>query len=93
MKRVELLHICVRRTLPWHDEAAVAAARDARMHPRVELWNATFALRYAAFRQRLAKNTLENLGRIENAKISRRDETPPGALIVPVISHWLNHSR
>ena len=50
---MELLHICVRRTLPWHDEAEVAAALRPEMRPKVEVWNATFNLRYAAFRLRL----------------------------------------
>jgi hypothetical protein len=36
---VELLHICV-RTLPWHDEAAVAASLDPIVRGRVELWRA-----------------------------------------------------
>jgi hypothetical protein len=88
---VEILHICMRRTLPWHDEAAVAAALDHEMRPRVEVWNTTFTLGFAAFRQRLAQITRENLSRIENAKLSRLDETPPGALIVPVDDDdWLS---
>lgn len=81
---MELLHICVRRTLPWHDEAAVAAALAPELRPRVEVWNATFNLRYAAFRLRLTQIARENLGRIGNAKLTRVEETPPGALVVPV---------
>jgi hypothetical protein len=88
---VELLHICVRRTLPWHDEAAVAAALVPNMRPKVELWNATFNLRYPAFRLRLTRIARENLSRIENAKLARLEETPPGALVVPVDDDdWLS---
>jgi hypothetical protein len=88
---VELLHICIRRTLPWHDEEAVSAALDERMRPRAALWNATFSLRYAAFRLRLSQITRENLSRVENAKLSRVDELPPGGLIVPVDDDdWLS---
>jgi len=81
---VELLHICVRRTLPWHDEAAVAAALVPELRPRVEVWNATFNLRYAAFRLRLTQIARDNLARIENAKLTRLEEAPPGSLVVPV---------
>ena len=88
---MELLHICVRHTLPWHDEAVVAAALIPRMRPRVELWHATFNLRYAAFRMRLTRIARENLSRIENAKLTRLEETPPGALVVPMDDDdWLS---
>ena len=88
---MELLHICVRRTLPWHDEAAVAAALVPGMRPRVELWHATFNLRYAAFRLRLTRIARENLGRIENAKLTRLEQSPPGVLVVPVDDDdWLS---
>ena len=81
---MERLHICVRRTLPWHDEAAVEAALVPEMRPVVELWNATFNLRYPAFRLRIAQIARENFGRIEDATLTSLAETPPGALVVPV---------
>ena len=81
---MELLHICVRRTLPWHDEAAVAATLAPLMRPRVELWNATFNLSYAAFRHRLNLIARENWSRIEHARLTPLGEIPPGALVVPV---------
>jgi hypothetical protein len=81
---VDLLYICVRRTLPWHDEVAVAAGLHPQMRSRVALWNATFNLRYAAFRQRLTEIARENWSRIPNAKLAPLSEVPPGALIAPV---------
>ena len=88
---MEPLHICVRETLPWHDETAVAAALLPDVRPKVELWNATFHLPYAAFRLRLTRIARENLSRIENAKLTRLEETPPGALVVPVDDDdWLS---
>ena len=55
LKRVEPLHICVRSTLPWHDEAAVDGGARPELRQKVELWNASFNLRYAAFRVRLTQ--------------------------------------
>ena len=81
---MEPLHICVRRTLPWDDEAAVAAALAPEMRSRVELWNATFKLRYAAFRFRLTQIARRNWSRIQSAKLTPLGEIPPGALVVPV---------
>ena len=82
---MEPLYICVRSTLPWHDEAAVAAALVPELRAPVELWNATFDLRYAAFRVRLIEIAQRESGAaIENAKLTRFEEMPPGALVVPV---------
>ena len=81
---MEPLYLCVRSTLPWHDEAAVAAALVPELRAPVELWNAIFDLRYAAFRIRLIEIAQRNLGRVESAKVARFDEVPPGALVVPV---------
>ena len=81
---MEPLYICVRSTLPWHDEAAVAAALVPELRQPVEMWNAIFDLRYARFRVRLMEIAQLNLGRVENAKVARLEEVPPGALVVPV---------
>lgn len=81
---MELLHICVRRTLPWDDEAAVAAGLAPAMRAQVELWNATFSLSYAAFRHRLSLIARENWSRIELARLTPLGEIPPDALVVPV---------
>jgi hypothetical protein len=81
---VELLYICVRRTLPWHDEAAVSAALAPQMRATVDLWNATFELSYAAFRHRLTLIARENWSRIEHTRLTPLDQIPPGALVVPV---------
>ena len=81
---MELLHICVRRTLPWHDEAAVAARLRPNMHSQVELWNATFNVSYAAFRHRMTQIARENWSRVEGAQLTPLDQVPPGALVAPV---------
>ena len=81
---MEPLYICVRRTLPWHDETAVVAALVPELRQKVEVWNASFSMRYAAFRVRLKQIAEQNLSRVENAKLTRRDALPPGALVVPV---------
>ena len=81
---MERLHICVRRTLPWDDETAVAAGLAPEMRARVELWNATFNLRYPAFRFRLTQIARRNWSRIENATLTPLEEIPPGAQVVPV---------
>jgi hypothetical protein len=86
-----MLHLCVRRTLAWHDEAAVAANLLPKMRPVVERWNATFDLSYAGFRLRLAEIARRSLGRVENAKLAPLEDVPPGALLVPVDDDdWLS---
>jgi hypothetical protein len=79
-----MLHVCLRPTLAWHDEAAVEAALLPDVRSAVALWNATFSLSYAAFRLRLAAITRRSLERVENAKIVPFDDVPPGALLVPL---------
>jgi hypothetical protein len=74
----------VRATLPWHDEAAATAAQLPELRQKVVLWNQCFSLRYAAFRVRLIEIAQENWSRIENAKLTRREDVPAGALLVPV---------
>ena len=78
------LPICVRGTLPWHDEAAVEARLVPELRQKVALWNECFNLRYAAFRVRLAQIAQRNWSQIENAKLTPREEIAPGALLVPV---------
>ena len=81
---MDLLHICVRRTLPWHDEAATAASLDAVVRTRVELWNATFNLTYATFRHRMTQIARENWSRVEHAQLTPLEQIPPGGLVAPV---------
>ena len=81
---MELLHICVRRTLPWHDEAAVAASLDPIVRSRVELWNDTFQLTYAAFRHRMTQIAHQSWSRVEQAQVTALEQIPPGALVAPV---------
>ncbi len=81
---MEPLYICIRRTLPWHDEEAVAAGLAKDLRAKVPIWNACFSVRFPAFRVRLMQIAQENLSRIENAKLVRHAEIPAGALMVPV---------
>ena len=81
---MELVHICVRRTLPWHDEAAVAASLDPIVRSRVELWNHIFKVSYAAFRHRMTQIAQQNWSRVEQAQVTALEQIPPGALVAPV---------
>ena len=81
---MEPLRICVRATLPWHDEAAIEPVLIPQLRQKVALWNEIFSLRYAAFRVRLMQIAQESWSRVENAQVTRREEIPPGALLVPV---------
>src|SRR5262249_60636170 len=48
-----VIHIWIRRTLDWHDEAQVAARVYPAFRPKMEAWNATFTMPYHRFRYRL----------------------------------------
>jgi hypothetical protein len=78
------VHICVRRTLDWHDEAIVSARILPEFRPKLDAWNATFTMRYHVFRQRLKAIAELNLSHVEGAVRSHADEVPSGHLIVPV---------
>ena len=79
-----MIYIWVRATLDWKDEALVAARLYPKFRQKVAMWNATFAMPYHAFRQRLKEIAAANLARVERAKIVALDEVPAGALVVPV---------
>jgi hypothetical protein len=84
VRPVPEVHICVRRTLDWADEAHVAAHIDARFRAKLETWNATVDPPYHRFRQRVKEIAALNLSRVEGAVLSTLDATPPGAIVVPV---------
>lgn len=79
-----MIHICVRRTLDWQDEALV----DAKVLPEFRLklvaWNAIFDMPYHVFRQRLKTIAQLNLARVEGVTRSELGSIPPGHVIVPV---------
>ena len=78
------IHVCVRRTLEWSDEALVAERLRPDFRAKFDTWNATFDLPYAAFRQRLKEIAQLNLSRVESAALTLLEEVPPGELIIPV---------
>lgn len=68
------IHVCVRRTLDWSDEAQVAANILPDFRSRFELWNDTFAMSYAAFRARLRSIAARNLAGLEGARVAPFEE-------------------
>jgi hypothetical protein len=78
-----LIHICIRQTLDWHDEALVSDQIDSGFRRKFAAWNATFTMPYHVFRQRLSAITTLNFSRVEGAILSRIDDVPRGHLIVP----------
>ncbi|MGE0702596.1 MAG: hypothetical protein AB7F99_12220 [Vicinamibacterales bacterium] len=79
------VHIWVRRTLDWRDDALVAEQLVPEVRPFVEVWNATFAMRYNVFRQRMKDVAALSLSRVEGAQITARfEDIPDGAMLVPV---------
>jgi hypothetical protein len=79
-----VIHIWVRRTVDWADEAAFLAQARPKHRPKIELWNATFNLPYHVFRGRVRDIAALNHSRVEDAACVGWDEIPDGALVVPV---------
>jgi hypothetical protein len=79
-----VIYICVRATLDWQDEVAVARGLKPEFRPKLETWNETFTMPYHEVRHRLKRIAELNLSRVENAVCARLDEIPDGALVVPV---------
>jgi hypothetical protein len=79
-----MIHICIRRTLDWKDEAFVNARLMPALRPKVLAWNATFDMPYHVFRQRLKEIAEENFARVEGCARTELDAVPPGDVIVPV---------
>jgi hypothetical protein len=78
------IHLCVRKTLDWRDEALVQARINPFFRRKFEMWNATFALPYHVFRQRLWAMTERSLRSVEGAVISDLARVPPGDIVVPI---------
>jgi hypothetical protein len=79
-----VIYVCVRRTLDWHDEVAVARDLDPTFRPKLEAWNETFTMPYHEVRRRLKGIAELSLSRIDDAVRVPWDEIPDGALVVPV---------
>jgi hypothetical protein len=84
MTAAPVVHICLRQTLDWHDEALASAYIIPRFRPKFEAWNATFTMPYHQFRHRLKDIAQLNFSRVDGAICSSLDDVPAGHLIVPV---------
>jgi hypothetical protein len=78
------VHIVVRHTTDWSDEAGVRAQLPDGFAALVDLWNDVFEMPYHRFRVRLKEIAQANLACVEGAVVSDLEQVPPGALIVPV---------
>ena len=79
-----MIHLCLRHTLDWHDEALVDAQLIPEFRPKLLAWNATFDMPYHVFRQRLKAIAQESLARVEGCVRTELEAVPPGDVIVPV---------
>ena len=84
MVRFEPLHICLRHTVDWSDEAAFLAQLAPAFAPKVEAWNRTFGLPYHKFRQELREIAHSNLEQVKGAVLCSWEEVPTGGLVAPV---------
>lgn len=78
------VHVWIRATLDWRDEAAFRAQVPERLRPRVELWDATFTLPYHEVRAELRAIAADSLAGVRAATFSEWDAIPDGALVLPV---------
>lgn len=79
-----MIHICVRQTLDWTDEALVDAQVIPKFRPKLLAWNATFDMPYHVFRQRLKAIAQSSLARVGGCVQTDLEAVPPGDVIVPV---------
>jgi hypothetical protein len=78
------IHICVRATLDWRDEALVRAQILPRFRAKFETWNATLTMPYHVYRQRVKEIAELSLARVEGAERSRFEDVPMGHVVIPV---------
>lgn len=78
------IHVCLRSTLDWQDEALVRARIIPGFRPKLDAWNATFDMPYHLFRQRLRDIAQLNLSRVEGAVCSELEDVAPGHVVVPI---------
>ncbi|MHC5212014.1 MAG: hypothetical protein ACYTG2_14950 [Planctomycetota bacterium] len=78
------VYLCVRKTLDWSDLDGLEERVLPHFRAKYDTWNATFAIPYGTFRQRLKEITLRNLSSAEGAVVTPFEEIPPGGLIIPV---------
>jgi hypothetical protein len=78
------LHICIRKTVDWADEAAFRAQLDPGFALKVQAWNNTFQLPYHEFRRELRAIAQANLEAVAGAVVCYWDDVPDGGLVAPV---------
>jgi hypothetical protein len=78
------IHICVRATLDWRDEALVRAKILSRFRAKFDTWNATLTMPYHVYRQRVKEIAELSLARVAGARRSRFEDVPMGDVVVPV---------
>jgi hypothetical protein len=79
-----MIHIVVRATVDWNDEAAFNAQIPAQVRPGIEAWNATFQMPFHIYRRELKRIAGLSLARVEGATCVPAQDVPAGALAVPV---------
>lgn len=79
-----MMHLCVRTSVDWADEAAYRRHLWPDMLPKVGVWDATFRLSWREFRVTTAALARENLAEVDGARITAWDDVPEGDLVLPV---------
>lgn len=79
-----MIHICVRSTVDWSDEAAFRHHLWPAMVPKVATWDATFRLSWREFRVATSAIARSNLAQVAGAVVTPWDEVPDGHLVLPV---------
>jgi hypothetical protein len=78
-----MIHLWVRRTLDWSDEAAFWAQLEDRWRPGVEIWNKTLSMPFHVFRARVREIAALNQSRLRNVRHSDWESIPDGSLVLP----------
>lgn len=78
------VHIWIRNTVDWNDEAAFRAQLPDDLRRQVDLWDHTFTMPYHCFRSRVRQIAAENHARVDGARVTRWEEIPDGELVMPV---------
>lgn len=78
------VHLYIRETLDWGNEALVEERLIPDFRFRVDAWNATFTMPYRIFRMRLKAIAQSSLARVQGATLSALEDIRPGDLIVPL---------
>jgi len=78
------MYIWVRTSVDWDDEAAVLAQCPPYFRPKLERWNATFAMPFHVFRGRVREIARDSLAAVEGARCTAWEEIPDGAPVLPI---------